>query len=248
MIRKKLRYQLGCFCNASNIRVNPELLQRAVEKFMPQGFFPTSVQEMDGMTMRPVQRLCLQSPARGLQVVCLSGRIDVVKEIGFFDRPDAGDVNEFVGEAQRILGEVLAEFQIKASRLVFIVEYYLKEMSGEEVEAKRRLLEPHSFIAADAENVEWSVRNISRGILRGWTESVNHHTVVSNAKAQLFEAEGTVEYEGLHLLLDVNTVGENTETRFDQTNMEDFYVAALGMHDAMIEHYREVLFGAENVE
>lgn len=236
MIHRKLKFQMVFFCNGAVISPTPEIIQRLLALYMPKGFLPSHLQELDGSSMKPVQRLSLQSPAAGVMVNFLSNRIDILKQVGMPGAEDLGELQEFITESASLLSSISDEFKIKGNRLALLADYFLEPMSKERVERIRNKLLPSNFSPIEGDNFEWNYRVATKGQLGfGCEETINSITALNKIIAQIPEPDTLQTFDGIQLSVDINTVPENTDTRFDSNNLTIFFNSAKQAHDRTIQ-------------
>lgn len=243
MISKKLKFQLAYFCNGSSITASPETIMKIMSSpyVLRLGLIPSPIQELDPVSMRPVPRLAMQSPVSGMAINFLSNRVDVFQQVGA-GAGSAADIGEFVKEADKLLSSVAEDFKLKGNRLALIAEYIIEPTDKEGVDRVRDRLITKKLSPISEDAFEWNYRVANRGAIGfGSDEVVNQVTSLNKVLMQIPSGSGLISVDGIVLSIDINTLPELTDTRFDHGNCGDFYKAALGAHDAILELVKEAI-------
>lgn len=168
------------------------------------------------------------------------GGIDISQNLTDAKGNNIGDIKQFSTEASDIFVRIMDKYQQKAHRLAILGSLVLKEMSSQALDD----LYPKIFnpVSTHKENkpVEWNFRAVSRieKEINGNSEMLNYITEISRVPVQTI-FDQFISSDRIVVNLDINTVPDNTNSRFEKLDIVDFYRNAHGWYNDLLSELIE---------
>lgn len=249
MIDMKMKYEATIFGNFSDMEPTPDNTRTLIDLFKDKALIPSVIYEFSATTQAAM-------PARRARIRCasangewaiefLSNRIRIEKHAIEAHGANLGDLNGFCSDASYLFRQITSEFKKKASRIALITYFILEKMTEETLADTYLKL----FNAPDFYNenrpFEWDWRAASRKpiVIEGLDENLNIIVTINRSYGE-FQARGEVTpFDGIQLSLDINTVPDNQELRFDAHNIVSFYDQVSTLHDNLCSQVTEFING-----
>lgn len=217
-----LNIQLSAFCNC---RIEPNVknvtsLMEKLNSFGVKEFLP-NVQT--GQKINMLQQTVDMAPFLGFitadqsgQIVCKDERIDCIFS---FKEENQGDFDENVESMQQIICMILKEHEVIANRLAININLLSDAYAGrlQDTDFGRSLVSTLDFYR-EKELKDWASR-----------ENVRHPVKIADKEEMLnvitelnTVTDNSGEEKRLLCHMDINTIHENQEYRFDDQKMQEF--------------------------
>lgn len=201
---------------------------------------------------RPGQRMQgheFQDTEQGWTFRCLPNVVTVVQGSRDFDQ-GLSDLEGFAATAGDLLARWLETKERRSIRLSLIVQEFLTELPDEAVLAPSLIHLPRSF--RQPAPAEWDCRFVGKhprafGTLDETTNSVlelkrANFTLTAKEKGQ--DAPTSKQLEGVSLQLDINTLAEHTDERFDGASVRAFLSSAAHWQRELVDEVLAQVGGA----
>lgn len=228
MIDVKLKYQATIFLDARSITPTPETVITFLGQLKEYGFISSTFQEIAPPILRPQPRLRLMTQDEEWNIRLGSQRIDIEKTPTDLNGSNLGEIGSFCSDALGYFSKINETLNKKASRLAFITQYLLKEMTEDALSSAYEALFKHPSLYDENKPFEWDWRSVSRikkqfGSL---VECLNVITIFKRSKGEFQIKEQSKSFDRILLTLDINTLAENSDIRFDLSHIGAFYEIA----------------------
>lgn len=237
-----IKYQVSLFVAFQPYTTAADCFKNAFELFFPRGFFPSTIQEqLPGLPM--VDRLALVNNTLGINVQFLSNRIDFLAMP--FSNPQSNlTLARFSEEVRAIIAIALAPHNMRVERLALITERMNDDLPSDKLDdVRKRFINSNIDGFDDAENIEWSARQVIRTPLSGEYDTVcNHIYSVGRGTFQFADTTGFRTLDALQVALDINTHSTPGLT-FDIDGIHQFLSNVLVSHDALLGKIETLIHG-----
>jgi len=224
MVDYKLKYQISIFLNASELDATSKNIGDLMGVFSDKGFIPNTFQEITNLNPQPQNRFALQSPNREWYINFGSTRIDIEKNPISIKGDNLGSVETFCDEAKDIANRILSKVPKKANRLSLVTRVFLDEMNNDKLNNVYSRLFKSPELYQDNLPFEWNWRTVSHidKEISGEMETFNVITSLNRIGAQVREGNSIATLDRIELNLDINTVPQNNEYRFNEEKIKSF--------------------------
>lgn len=237
MIDMKMKYQATIFGNFNDIEPTPANSKTLIDLFKDKAVIPGVIDEFRATAQTPIPvrraRIRCASANREWVIEFLSNRIQIVKRAIEAHGANLGDLDAFCSDASDLFKRITSEFRKKANRIALVTQFILEEMTEETLSRIYLKLFKTPEFYIENPPFEWNWRTASRNPIR--LEELNEALniiVAMNRSYGEFQAKGVVTpFDGIQLVLDINTVPDNQELRFDVHNITSFYDQVSKLHD-----------------
>ena len=241
----KMEYQAIIFGNFNDIEPTPDNTRMLIDLFKDKALIPGVIYEF--RTTAPAA-----IPARRARIRCasangewaiefLSNRIRIEKRAIETHGANLGDLNAFCSDASYLFRQITSAFKKKANRIALVTYFVLEKMTEETLsQTYLRLFKTPEFYKENPP-FEWDWRTASRNSIKleELDENLNVIVMVNRSYGE-FQAKGEVTpFDGIQLNLDINTVPDNQELRFDDHNIASFYDQVSKLHDNLCNEVTE---------
>jgi hypothetical protein len=237
MIDVKLKYQISIFLDARNITPTPDTVMAFLGQLKEFGFISSTYQEIVPPVLRPQPRLRLMTQNEEWNIRLGSQRIDMEKMPTDLKGSNLGEIDSFCSDALNYLVKINEIVNKNASRLAFITQYILGEMSEDTFSSTYEALFKHPSFYQDNQPFEWDWRSASRieKEFAGLRECLNVITILKRTKGDFQLKEQSMSFDRILLTMDINTVAENSDLRFDLSHIKAFNETAQSMQAELLE-------------
>tara|TARA_R110002033_G_scaffold40631_4_gene81049 strand:- start:229 stop:975 length:747 start_codon:yes stop_codon:yes gene_type:complete len=224
MIDYKLKYQVSIFLNASELDATSKNIGDMMSVFSDKGFIPNTFQEISSLNPKPQNRFALQSPNREWHINFGYNRIDIEKNPVGVKGENLGNLNDFCDDVKDIANRILSKFPKKGNRLSLVTRVLLDEMPEKTLDEIYNRLFNSPQIYNENPPFEWNWRVVSHldKEIQETNETFNVITTLNRISAQVREGNSVSSLDRVELNLDVNTIPQNNEYRFDYSKIESF--------------------------
>ena len=243
MIGMPRKYQASLFCDMENLRPSVETIPPLLQAFLDRNLLPSTYYELALVPQGPpknVPRLRFASSDNEWTVEFETVRINIEKNSIKPSGENLGNVEDFARDALDLLQRITRIFPKNGTRLALVTTSVLSEVSAEKSrDFFSRLILPTTF---HQENpvLTWALHlhaKLDREIA-GHLEVINVLTQVNRAIGQILEGETIIPFDGIQIQLDVNTIAENTQPRFDFETAHAFFMEALAIRRQALDSLR----------
>lgn len=214
------------------LEATPENISKLYEIFGKEQFLPNMVQmiqiEQPKNIVKQVARPQFINSALNCSITFLPDRIDI-EEKGKLSLDQVVDY----------FNQIIIAFELKIQRLAMNTGAMWSNLNSEDMEKLKK-----SFVASQAypyvnDLIEWSSRNVSR---QHWKGSIDEQINVGQNIQNIVEiVNGVVSSSQVRVDTDINTLGENTEERFDSKLCKEFYQNANVWNQALLENLKGII-------
>lgn len=173
-----------------------------------------------------VNRISFNDQSSGLAIMFGSKRLDFIKEVRDENGANMGELSNFIAQIKKIILELSNSFEeIKNfNRLSLIHETFINELTEDEKDLiYRKTLNETFFLNQSPQTPqEWSVRTVDKQDSETLQEQINTILSIDRIQGQLIVNNQQKNIDGLKLLLDINTIAENTNLRFNVDSINKF--------------------------
>jgi len=198
----------------------------------PYEVLTTQIAPLIPQTFPEQQRISLLTTDRHEQITIGTSRVDyaiVINDAVGLKRTHFHDYNMKTCKALNIIFE---HFNKKSYRLALFTQSIISSSDDEQVEFFKKYNNPIS-IYKERVPQEWSLRsgircdiNVNEAI-----EEINAITNISKSNFSRVQGEELLRMDGFSIDIDINTLAENTSSRFSGGALQSFADAALGIWD-----------------
>lgn len=243
MIDITLKYQFGVFVDASTITPTPETSMNLLQLFKDKGFVPSTFRELGPKGTAPRPRLSTTNEEWAINIA--TNRIDVVKSPTDLKGTNLGSLTAFNSTAVTLSSRIMKQFKLKANRLAFITEYFLREMTESDLDlAYHKLFQPLKFYDQNTP-FEWDWRLASKTEIKMNTrrDKLNAILGLKRVRGEFGEEKGTTPFDRIRMTLDLNTTQDDREYRFTHKDLRTFLSSTMSIHKRLVDEVKEVLLG-----
>ncbi len=222
-------YKISVFGNFTDIIPTPENIAFLVEVFRHENLMPSIFQEVKIDNNNPQipqqqSRIALISADSTEQIAILSERIDY--EIRTKTDVEISDevLETYNEKIKRIFNVLFDHFKKQSTRLALNTENYVINLSDDEVVKFLSKFSNPISVYTEKEMKEWNTRLMIRKEIPINDQSENFNIITIIAKIPMKKIENNVEknFSGFTIMTDINTVAENTSSRFGINEVSEF--------------------------
>lgn len=221
-----LRYQLVVYGDYNEVIPSAENVQFFVNEFADKSFIPSIFQQLRfnssnlGMKNETVNRIALTSQDQTWLVKFNTDKIDISLTNGLLDENFLSS-DDFTNQSIDILQKIAKKFPKKYNRIGFITQTLTREIDPK---ATFGLFNKSLEYIDSAVPTQWNNKFAFRKLIEieDKKEIVNINTDLGWGKAGLNQNNKFIEFEGLLMGLDINTLFEEKTSRYNVSNVELF--------------------------
>ncbi|KAA6326223.1 hypothetical protein EZS27_024643 [termite gut metagenome] len=218
-----LKYQISLFGNYAEISPNPETVKYFLDQFSVKGFIPNTQNEINIVfgtnpslnQNTSTQRLRLSNSDGSWNINFGSGRIDFILTNINIDVFKMLDFDTFIDESKDYIKKISQKFSNKHRRIGIVTDYLLFEP----IEGLQKKFNRSIPFFEERQLQEWTC-NVSAKEKVDNNETLNVISTVRKIKMPIFKNSKQMIFDGVHISFDSNTVDENKNYRFDQSNID----------------------------
>ncbi len=219
-----LRHQIVVFGNYDDITPNMDTIKYFIDVFANKNLIPSQFKEISlnltGNTVNnsDTSRLSLTSTNGMWNIRFNVDRIDFVltnSNIGKIDMPDA---ESFLTEVDDILTKVSKKFPKTHKRVGLVSQYLFKDIDSSN--SSKKANKTITFFN-DKPIIEWSNKTATRITIQiPEAEVINISNELRWVKTNIKIEDKSALFDGLLLNIDINTINENQNYRFNNDNLK----------------------------
>ena len=238
MIDFGIKYQLSVFGHFEEILPEPKIISKLLDIFSSYPLIPGTYNEIVVGSNAISQKLKLSNQAGDLIVFFTKDRIDIEKSATKSNKntdSNSEEYKEFIEQGKDILTKVLTAFDKKVSRIAIVDNFLLKELSDEKINRIFSNIFSLKNNIGSKPKVEWSFRVANRDLFKfgNSEEDINIILSLNLIQGKIVHNNVLKDTHNRFLLnIDINTLPEKTEDRFDS--------------EAVLNFYKEILMYKEN--
>lgn len=214
------------FMDATSVNVS-----KLFELFREDHFLPNMIQmlqiQQPQNKVKQLTRLQLVNQQLPCNITFLPDRIDV-------------ETNESLTLDQVInyFNIIVSDFDIKIARIALSVTAVWKDLTPDDLFKLKEKLIAKSAYPYTENLIEWSSHNGSRIKWDGMSnEEINVGQIIQSVPISINQVSGNQ----INVVLDINTLGENTSTRFKIENCKEFYKYASVINDKLLDNLKRII-------
>lgn len=245
MIEINLNYQASLFANLSDINFNSDNTIRVLNLFREYELIPTMFQELTPFHPSPILRPQFASPNNEWVVRIATQRIDVEKNPINGLAENMGSLIEFTNRASVLINLFASEFGKKGKRIALRTNGLLENMEDEQLNRiYNTIFNPLRFYL-NSQPKEWNTRSVSRinYEINSRMEMVNVITSISRIQGGLVQNNAPIQFDRISADFDINSIPENDNTRFEGTDLSQFYNKAIVTRNEILSEIEGVING-----
>lgn len=219
--------QISLFGNFTNIKPDLETMKLLTDTFQSKSIFPTvsnhqNIDMITGINSSELRVVLVTLDGR-YNINILPERIDYLSKFTDTVKISDSQLSNEVNSGSKILSELLSVLKIKSNRLALNIQFIYKNIEKEDL-AKIYSSNINFLEFYNQEKViEWQLMSNARVSFEDplFSETLNVISFVMPAMNVLTKTNG------LMLQLDVNTLQDNLDLRFESDNLEQFYTTTI---------------------
>lgn len=228
----RIKYQASFFADLSALDATPENTLAVLKQLSESGIglLPSTVNEITLPNMKPVPRLRFVSPSGDSEVFIATGRLDVIKKTPFLGGPELLTLADFANFVELCTSAIFYGRDVTGSRLAFIVQTMSDELPLEELDNYFSKFFTEQVFYKENPPIEWTFRANSQLDLSfdKFNEQINTILKVERVQGKAIETDGIWhEFDRISSEFDINTIPDNTTSRFSQKTFSIFVKAAI---------------------
>ena len=239
----QLRYQIALFGNFDEITPTVENIKFFIENFSDKGFIPSQFNELNlGVPNIPptnASRLSLTSNDSSWNIMFGKERLDFIltnTNIGIYQMPTK---DGFLSTFNEIYSKISKNFPKKLKRIGFVCQYLIRDIELPSL-SKKINISPSYF--NNNSLIEFSNRYASRSNIKvPQDEIVNTSGELSWIKTLMAIDGKNSLFDGLMLNIDINSLAENQDYRFDDVKLQLFLTEVSKIETKVFEDYSKML-------
>ncbi len=136
-----------------------------------------------------------------------------------------GSINNFSNEVSEIFSRILKSYNKKTSRVSFVAKCFLKELSVASMSTIcGTIIQPKGRFNSSNTN-DWDVRIgiVDELNILEKKEKINIVASIGRKKGSFIKETGLENFDRIEIVLDINTLRENSNNRFGELETKCFY-------------------------
>lgn len=227
------RYQASVFVNLGEITPAPETISKMMLLFREENLLPSTFQEISQLGVQT--RIRLSSLNNEWAINFGTDRINIEKNPIDVKGKNLGKIEDFTEHAFKLIVRVLSEIKKKGNRLSLLTNGLLNEMSSDKLdEIYYKLFNPIPFYS-DNHPFEWKSKSVARTVteMNRLREILNVITEINRVRGKMMQPP-FMDFDRIEIGFDINTIAENSESRFDIDSINNFYSNAIILRDDIL--------------
>jgi hypothetical protein len=239
----QFRFQIALFGNFEEIAPTIENTKFFMDAFYEKGFMPSQFNELNlsvpNIPASNTTRLSLTSNDSSWNIMFGKERLDCTLtniNIGIFNMPDKG---HFISFFHEVFNRISQKFPKKVKRIGFVCQYLINNVNIDVIQQKINVT-PTYF--NEYPLIEFTNRYACRETINiPNDEIINVSGELSWIKNSLTINNQNSLYDGLILNIDINTIIENQDYRFEKIHIEKFLQEASDIEDKLRQDYLNMI-------
>jgi hypothetical protein len=226
MLDVKLLYVATVFVQGNDIIPNVKNITFLVKEFEDKGLIPNNFRNEKSNNSR--NNLQLSNSNNELIVRFLENRIDIVRAKQPETNDSIGEFDSFCDEAIEIWQRINKEYHKKGSRLGVTSHSLWNNLSEEKLQnIYSKIFTPLPIKELEAP-INWEnhiVSRVTKQILNK-DETINLGLGIDRLQGNYKEKDSLIDFDGIKIAIDINTISENDNFRFEDTEITAFLSSA----------------------
>jgi hypothetical protein len=241
----KLKYQITLFGNYDEILPNNENIKYFLDNFSDKNLVPNQFKQInldisiEASKANHTSRLSLTDSSKKWNIKFSSDRIDFIftnSNIGVIEMPEK---EFFLQEVIEFIRRINLKFPKTHKRVGFVTQTLFDEININS--SMKKFVNPIDFYE-NKPTLEWSNRVATRvNTANGIDELLNVSSDFRWIKAELNIESKMSIFDGLVLNLDINTLNENSNYRFNEENLNLLFTEMLRIEKNILDNYIDKL-------
>ena len=232
MKKNDLELLASLFVTNEKFEVTPEFISNMLVTFSSEGFLPNIFQEMSinelsinnlaSNDLSTINRLSLISLDKNWEISFITNRINIeYKNIN----TTTLDIAQFCDKSVSYFTKITKALNLKAYRLSCFSNRLFHEIESEKLEAISSKLFIKPNFLNDGNPFEWNWRSATRTdlLINNIPEATNVITNINRVTGEIKNNNTSILFDGISIAIDLNTLHENSEDRFDNISIQSFF-------------------------
>jgi hypothetical protein len=240
-----LKYQVIAFGNYNDVIPSAENMKFFLENFSDKGLIPNQVQEINlnvgngDLKNETITRLALTSQDKSWNILFNSQRLEISLTNVSFKSDELFTLEYFIKETTQILEKISEKFSKKHNRIGFTTQTLVDKLENKTTYKKFNT--PLSYFSEELP-IQWSNKFAFRKIIKiPNSEIINISSDFSWIKAKIGQNNKNVDFEGILANIDINTLSENNDNRFNITEINKFISSAHSIEQEIISQFLKTI-------
>ena len=247
MIDMKMNYQATIFGNFGDIEPTPDNTKTLIDLFSDRELIPSVFYEFraTAQAAMPTRRARIRcASANGEWAINFrSNRIQIEKQAIEMHGANLGDLDKFCSDASHLFKKITGKFKKRADRIALVTNFILEKMTEETLSRiYLKLFNPPEFYIENPP-FEWDWRTVSRNPIKleELDDALNVIVTINRSYGEFQAKSEITPFDGIQLSLDINTVPDNRDLRFDTHTIASFYDQVSKLHDNLCNEITEFI-------
>jgi len=229
------KFQVFLFGDYDEVVASPENINFFMSQFLPHNFIPKQVQEVslnikgknpEDFEKEFINRISLNSFDKKWEISFSKDRLTFNYSFDLFKKEEF-DFEMFKNSILKYLTLIEEKFNKKFHRLGVIVDKLIPVADDDREKTFLKFNTKSNFLGEDLVPVEWTNKLVVRKKIEELdNEIINISNMNSFIKAQLGYQNKQMDFEGLHNVIDLNTLSILKEKRFNREGVDVFLTKA----------------------
>lgn len=224
MKEHSLRYQISLFGNYDEINPNPETIKIFLDMFSDKAFIPNISNEINielgnsEPLRKNIAKLRLSASDNSWNISFGSERIDIILtniNIGTYEMPT---FDSFIEDCEDFIDRIDKKYSKKHRRIGVINNVLFDDLNANSIQNK---LNNNILFFKDQDLIDWTNRVASRKTIFE-KDVLNAVSELRRIITPMIMNSKQTNFDGLILNIDVNTIDENKNYRFDISNISSY--------------------------
>ncbi|MBE7653933.1 hypothetical protein [Tenacibaculum finnmarkense] len=240
-----LKYQVIAFGNYNDVIPSAENMKFFLENFSDKGLIPNQVQEINvnvgngDLKNETITRLALTSQDKSWNILFNNQRLEISLTNVAFKSDELFTLEFFIKETSQILEKISEKFTKKHNRIGFTTQTLVDKLDNKTT--YKKLNTPLPYFSEELP-IQWSNKFAFRKIIKiPNPEIINISSDFSWIKAKIGQNNKSVDFEGILANIDINTLSENNDNRFNITEIRDFISNANSIEKEIKNQFLETI-------
>ncbi|EHO14688.1 hypothetical protein [Myroides odoratimimus] len=222
MKKNNLELLASLFITDEKFEVTNEFISKMLVAFKVEGFLPNIFQEMSINDMSTVNRLSLISLDKNWEISFIANRINIE-----YKNKDTTNYNisNFCEKSASYFDKIMTTLDLKGCRLSCFSNLLIHEIEPNKLDMiPSKLFKKPNFFN-DVNPFEWNWRSATRSdiTISNISEKINVITNINRITGEIKNNSTSTYFDGISIAIDLNTLYENSENRFDNTSVHHFF-------------------------
>ncbi len=229
------KFQVFLFGDYDEVVASSENIKFFIDKFLPQNFIPNQIQELslnikgknpEDFEKEVINRISLNSFDKKWEIIFNKDGLIFNYSFDLFENK-AFSLEEFKTLILKYLLLIEAKFNKKFHRLGIVVDKLSPIEKSNRTKAFLKFNNKSNFLGENLSPIEWTNKVVVRKKIEELdNEIINISNMNSFIKAQINSNNKEIDFEGVHNVIDLNTLSVIKDKRFDRDQLDVFLTKA----------------------